>query len=467
VKKYDPSWGKWLYIILSWFLLFSGCSRDNKIETWPAPPGLATSDDFTLKVNGQPVWVEKLQSNMDLDSLPPWFTSVPYTNVAQQVNIANFNSSGPLQIVITCRDSVKSFAIHPYSRNITAQSRGKQLLFELPGPDKLYIEINDYPALCLFANPPENGTPKPGEANVLYYGPGVHQAGIITLQENSILYLHGGAIVYGALRFAGNNIRITGRGILDGNYQHRLVLMENAANVHIDGVILRNGRSWQNTLVNCKNVSYENVKVISFGNSGDGINPVGSSNVTIDNCFLRCTDDCIAIKSPGTEQVVDSIRVTNNTMIGYAFSDGLTIGFETNGPAIKNVLVNNCDILMSRGGSMVDGHSAFSIICDGPAHISDIYFENIRVEETVEKLFELNITDGAKYEVNPQGYINGVYLKNITWNAARPIILSGYDANHLVENVFFENCTIAGRPLQSVDDPVFQINNFVRNVVVQ
>jgi hypothetical protein len=42
------------------------------------------------------------------------------------------------------------------------------------------------------------------------------------------------------------------------------------------------------------------------------------------------------------------------------------------------------------------GPAAFSIICDGPAWISDVLFEDIRVEERVEKLFEINITDGTK-----------------------------------------------------------------------
>ena len=217
-------------------------------------------------------------------------------------------------------------------------------------------------------------------------------------------------------------------------------------------------------LTECKNVSYRHVKVISFGNSGDGINPVGSQNVAIENCFLRCTDDCIAIKELAENQIVDNIRVRNCTMIGFAFADGITIGFETNGSEIKNVRVENCDILISRGGSMVDGHSAFSIICDGPAWIRDIHYENIRVEKDVLKLFELHVTDGTKYQADPPGRIQGIHLKNISWAAAKPIILKGFNEQHLVGDITFENCAIAGEPLQSPEHPVFQINEFVSDV---
>ena len=54
-----------------------------EIVVYPSPPGLTTSDDFTVEINGQIVWTEKLESNMDLTSLPSWFTSEPYTKLPQ------------------------------------------------------------------------------------------------------------------------------------------------------------------------------------------------------------------------------------------------------------------------------------------------------------------------------------------------------------------------------------------------
>ncbi len=82
---------------------------------------------------------------------------------------------------------------------------------------------------------------------------------------------------------------------------------------------------------------------------------------------MRCRDDCVAIKSMNYELRVDSIFVTNNVMVGWACSDGVTIGFELNGSPVGNVFVRNCDILYARGGGGTGGHSGFSIVCDGPA----------------------------------------------------------------------------------------------------
>lgn len=430
-------------------------------------PGLTTSDERAVTVNGDDVWVEGYSSNFRPDQVPDWFLSQEYTRPPQRVNIANFSCSGAMDVEVRTHKPIESYTIRPTSRQIEGTCDGKILRFRLPGPDRLYVEIKGLTPLCLFANPPEENVPSATDESVVYFGPGVHRPGPITLKDNQTLYIAGGAVVYGAINGSPRHAKVLGRGILDGEYKQRLVQLNKASDVRFEGVILRNGRSWQNTVTECDNITYENVKVISFGNSGDGINPVGSRDVTIRNCFLRCTDDCIAIKAPGKMQTVERIHVLDSTLIGYAFGDGVTIGFETNGPYIRNVLVRNCDILIARGGNRVDGHSAFSIICDGPAWITDIRYEDIRVEAEVLKLFELNVTDGTKYQNDPPGHIRDIYLKDVRWAADRPIILKGLDGEHLVERVTFDNCSVAGKPLHREADASFQVNDHVRGLTLQ
>ncbi|MCX6892639.1 MAG: endo-polygalacturonase, partial [Verrucomicrobia bacterium] len=52
---------------------------------------------------------------------------------------------------------------------------------------------------------------------VKYFGPGWHQAGKVEVGSNETVYLAGGAAVKGAIVAQGSNIRILGRGILDGS----------------------------------------------------------------------------------------------------------------------------------------------------------------------------------------------------------------------------------------------------------
>jgi hypothetical protein len=419
------------------------------VTAYPAVPGLVTSDLYTVSAGGADIWVEKLRSDMDIASLPEWFTTESYTQVQQEVHIASFACARAAEVRISVPGTFNSASLRPSSRAIALSAEGNELRFTLKGPDKLVLEIDDLPPLFIFADAPEEDIPPASDPDVKYFGPGQHRPGLITLADDESVYIAPGAIVYGGIRAdSAANIRVYGRGILDGNFEHqRMVLVENSRNVTFEGVMIRNGRSWTNTLINCRGLRYEGVKVISFGPGGDGINPLGSQDVVITGCFLRCTDDCIAIKSPGYDHVVKNVLVEKNTMIGYAFSDGITIGFETNGPEVSGVQVRNCDVLLARGGSRVDGHSGFSIICDGPALIHDILFEDIRVDVVEHKLFELHITDGTKYGEDAPGQIRNVRLRNIAWGHEAPIVLRGFGEQNKVEGVVFENCTVGGVPL--------------------
>jgi hypothetical protein len=153
-------------------------------------------------------------------------------------------------------------------------------------------------------------------------------------------------------------------------------------------------------------------------------------------------------------------------MVGWAFSDGVTMGFELNGGPVQNILVKNCDILYARGGGRTGGHAGFSIVCDGPALVQNIRYENIRVEENVElKNLEFIVTDGKLYGDDPPGHIKGVYLKNIQWeNAAKPFVFSGFSGENLVGDITFDNCKAGGKILRSTGDADFKINEFVRNI---
>jgi len=441
--------------------------RHSTLIPYPAIAGLTTSDLYQVKVNDRDIWTERFRTSMDSSKLPDWFIE-SYTKVPQEIHQASLSCSGKLQVSIRVPHAIRKASVHPLSRTIRQFLNGNVLTFSLPGPDKIYVQIDDLPPLFLFANPLEHDTISPDAPGIHYFGPGVHRPGYITMKDSETVYIAAGAIVYGGIRATGvSNIRVVGRGILDGGFEFsQMVLVENCKNVLFEGVMIRNGDGWTNTLVNCDGLRYNHVKVLSFGPGCDGIDPLGSRRVVISDCFLRCTDDCIAIKALAPEYEVDDVQVINNTMIGFAFSDGVTIGFETNAKSVSNITVRNCDVILARGGSRVEGHSGFSIICDGPAVISHVLYENIRVEKSELKLFELNITDGTKYGVGPPGHIKDITLKDISWAHSGPIILKGWDKDHTVQNVTFQNCSVAGKPL-NIKNPAMKIGRFVDDVTVR
>ncbi len=410
--------------------------------TYPAPAGLETSPVFAVKVNDADVWTEQIGGGG-----------------MEGLQVADFSCSGPQTIKITAPSKISAYVIRPKSRGIVAKVRGRDITFTIPGPQKLYLEINGLPHLAVFANPLEVDPPKPGEAGVVYYGPGTHDVGQISLQSNQTIYIAGGAVVNANIRGSNlQNARIIGRGILHGN-----VRISGASNLEVNGIFIRhNSRGWVNTLTDCSHSAYRNVKVFSYETiwSTDGINPVSCRDFTIDDCFLRCRDDCVSIKSSDENHSTDSITVKNCVMVGWAHSDGITLGFNLDG-LVQNVLVQNCDILYARGQGHTGGHAAFSIVCDNHGEVRNIRFEDIRVEENIEiKNLELIVTEGQRYgRNNTPGHVKGVYLKNIQWeNAEKPFVIAGTPFNtNTVEDVTFDHCRVAGKLLTNPSDADFQI----------
>jgi len=438
------------------------------LVVYPAIPGLKTSDIYSVSANDREIWTEQFRTAMDISKLPGWFMA-PHTRVQQEIHQAGFSADGTLRITVRVHSAIKNVLFHPVNRHTQFLVSDTLLTFSLEAPDNIYVQIDDLPPLFVLASPIEREHVSPTSPRVHYFGPGVHRPGYITMHDSETVYIAPGAIVYGGIRAKGvKHIRVSGRGILDGGFQfQQMVLVENSRDVLFEGVMIRNGDGWTNTLVNCEALRYNHVNVLSFGPGCDGIDPLGCRNVVIDSCFLRCTDDCIAIKAPAADQNVNDVLVRDCTMIGFAFSDGVTIGFETDAASMSNITVRNCDVILARGGSRVDGHSGFSIICDGPALISNVFFQNIRVERSEIKLFELHITDGTKYGVGPPGHIKGITLEDISWAHTGPIVLQGLDENHRVQDVTFENCRVAGKPLRDLKTGVMQIGQFVDDVTVK
>ena len=162
--------------------------------------------------------------------------------------------------------------------------------------------------------------PKQGDANVVYFGPGIHKPTRIDLTAGQTLYIAGGAIVKSAVTSTGDNIRIMGRGILCGNdWEHskgptaRMVWPADGQNILIEDIIIRGAWNWTVAPSRCDQVLVRNLRICgSRCGNDDGIDPCNSSNVTIRDCFLHTDDDGIAVKGTAGA-LVRNPKATENT----------------------------------------------------------------------------------------------------------------------------------------------------------
>jgi hypothetical protein len=281
-----------------------------------------------------------------------------------------------------------------------------------------------------------------------------------------------------------------------GSYR-RFLEFTDCKGISVEGITLHNSTFWQVVPINCDKVAIDNIKIVSDQASDDGIDIVRSRNVRVTNSFIRTKDDCVVIKAHlnyPESAVVDSVLVEGCTFWNAAWGNALEIGFELNAAEVRNIVFRNCDIIHVEAGAAISVHNA------GKAHVKNIVFENIRIEDARQKLFDFAIfrsqysEDGTRdpeersrlylngawdgvlavpadlkdYHAAYRGRISNVLLKDIKIvDGLLPFsIFYGFDALRNVSNVTIQNLTVRGRKLTSVAGAKIYREN-VRNLVLR
>lgn len=455
------------------------------VQIYPVPAGEELSKDYSVKVENQdvPVYIAKVAP---ADPARRWKAMDDKANSAdffETASFAYFDMQAAVTVTVTCPDVIRSAKVLPTSFNIKPAIQGKSLSLTLTDPKPLTVEINGKwtGALHLFANPPELNAPKSGDANVIYFGPGIHEVSHLVVSNNQKVYVAGGAIVrgvigpdepfrisgYSGLRtysptfvLQGTNITFRGRGIVDGSRcttHARNLLSVQGRDINLEGVILRDSSTWTIPIRQSDRVQVKNVKLLGYRANSDGIDICSSRDVTVEGCFIRTLDDLIVVKTDQRQGEARRI-VAKNCVLWNEVAHALSIGAELR-ENVDDVLFTNCDVIHDKGREW----SLRVYHCDS-ARISNVRFENLRIEEAP-RLISLWIGKASWTRDNERGHIDGVIFKNIRAQAnPLRVELKGFDETHAVENVAFEDVVVNGSALAPTD---VKTNAFVRKLIVQ
>ena len=292
------------------------------------------------------------------------------------------------------------------------------------------------------------------DARLIYFGPGIHKpkdlpSGEIKIPSNTTVYLAPGAVVRAKLCVDhAKNVRIIGRGILANPL--RGVEITYSKNVLVEGITMVNPQHYTVFGGESSDITVRNIKSFSRHGWSDGIDLMCCRNVTIDNIFLRNSDDCIALYNHrwwywGGSRNIRISRAKLWADVAHPFNFGCHGDDRSRrGEVLRNVVVTDCNVLNE------DGDGIFSVRCGDKNRLEDIHFENIRIEE-IERgaLFSLRVLFSEKYNRAPGNSIRGVSFKDIhfTGNESHliPSDITHYDSQRRVEGVTFENVTVNGR----------------------
>jgi len=473
------------------------CMGDEPVIA-PLPEGEAVCDDYEMTVDGKPVPVCACRV-----SLYPLNQTWPgYQRPMDQTEITGFAcwemaDDASVHVDIVSKREVESVIIRPQSLGIVPKVEGNRISFDLPKRAYTVVETNDSYHGALHLLPSRKYQP-PADKNaegLHYFGPGVHDLGVLNLKDNESVYLDAGAFVYGSIHGKGiSNVRVEGPGVIDASRFERgkgggCLRFEQCKNVLIDGPVLRDPDVWTVNVFNCSDIVVRNLRIIGLWRyNADGIDVCNSHDVLVENCFLRTFDDSLVLKGLPAWHEDPNYNVTfRGCTVWCDWGRALEVGAETCAPEVWDIVYEDCDVIRTTGIAMDIQHY-------DEANVHDIRFENIRAEfdawiprEIIQKEEnEQYVPDKnsdycsklmcivmpewrAPWSSEKHGITRNIVFKDITVYSDRmpPSSFTGYTDEHDVDGVVVQNVRIYGESPRTDNESLnLSVNGYVKNLTI-
>lgn len=412
---------------------------------------MATTYRYEVSINGQPAKV----------------------HMCQDVSYVIADSADTMNVEVKVSAPFETVTIRPLQEGIEYATEGMSIAFQAEPGAKLSVELNGslHSPLFLLTSLPEEDKPQPDDPGVIYFAGGqTYEVGEIKLNSGETVYIEEGAVVYGILSAHGaERIRVAGRGILDGSkwrgfpkkpYEERsqMIRFIECGHVEIEGITIVDGANWHVVPIACKDVRISNINIITFEGTGDGIDIVGCKDVLVEKCFIRSNDDCVAMKGndyhhPAGCADIERVRVKNCVFWNAPWGNAIEIGYETRCEFIRDIVVENCDVIHCELEGWQSG-GVFTIHNGDRATVSGVLYDRIRVEDAQEKLFDMKIQHSVYSKDAERGQIRDITFRDIEVIGGQfPVsIIRGFDADHVIERITFERLTILGQPIASANE---------------
>ncbi|MFA6593233.1 MAG: glycosyl hydrolase family 28 protein [Bacteroidales bacterium] len=410
-----------------------------------------------------------------------------------------------LKIRITLKGGRKfgEVAIRPLSYGIKPTfSDGKSVEFTLPDPGKkVSVEFDGDRLGNLFILPdlPDAEVPQESDS-VLYFGPGVHEAGLINVvdKDNYTIYIDEGSVVLGRINAErSDNLRICGRGVLcsskenHGEGRSPQITTIDCDNLSLEGIMLRDTPNWTLKIVGSDGVHIDNIKEIGWIMNSDGMDFVCCSNVLVENTFQRNYDDNISIKAfNGTH----SYKETNSE----DYAAGMVASIPQDKFKVENYEIRNCVFWADKAHNMLVGPEARGLSFNNIRFHDNIVLENRQDDETYPGTMAIMVADNGTFDnisfediivedinggkvfcvqfTNSWAYagLYGQWARNITFrnishfgNRASGSRLFGLNESQCLDSVVVDNYSENGVKVSGADNCHIEMNEYVKNVIFE
>lgn len=458
-------------------------NSSGSIRVHAVPEGVAASNDFVVqaRITGSDTW----------STLPSYSAHGAEQNLTRnQFNLHPFTISsldynqGPLDVQVQYKAGVvHSALIRPVSLGIEAAVEGDVISFTLDRHADLMLEINNdkWQALHLLANEIDENAPTKDSENVWYFGPGLNNGsayakvdgGNLSVPSDTTVYLDSGAFLNARILLNDvSNSGIRGHGFLYNSPNGGAILIERSSNIFVEGVTSLNATGFSLTTGEAKKVHINRYRSFSSHGNGDGLDFFCSQDILAENCFLRNSDDTLAIYGHRWDYYGETRNITlRDSVLLPDIAHPINIGTHGNPEdpeTLSGIHISNIDIL-DHNESQMWYQGCISINAGDANHVADVLVENVRVEKiTKGQLVNLRVMQNGRWTTAPGGSIRGVTIRNLELDLANsevvnPSQILGYNSTRNVQNVTFENLRVGGQFVhEGMAMPAwFQVSDYV------
>jgi hypothetical protein len=452
-------------ILLLTFALFFWKSTKAEVITYKQPDCAIVGHAYDVEVkDGNGEWQRTGVYNADVA------VRLDARHIAQKTSFTYFDCSDNVVVRIKVNyTKVKAARIRPATFGIVPRISGNIIEFSLKRSQYVSLEVNGdiFENLQIFANAIEKERPAPGDPSVIYFGPGVHEIGRMTIPSGKTVYIAGGSVVRGELVVDHvNNVKIYGRGILTqfpvrsegrqavapaspGQSRHDQILIQNSEDVEVSGII-EIPKGYSALIGESKRIGITDFKSISSTGNADGIDIFCSKDIAINHIFMRNSDDCIAIYGHRWNYYGNTANITvENATLWADVAHPVLIG--THGDSehpdtLQNMKFKNM-VILGQHENQLDYQGCIALNAGDSNLIKDIFFENVDIADIRKgQLFNIRIMFNQKYNTSPGHAIENITFRNVSYTGpnANMSVIAGYDEMHTIKNVTFENLNING-----------------------
>lgn len=325
-----------------------------------------------------------------------------------------------------------------------------------------------------------------------YFGPGVHPMDTFDFEDGDTLYLAAGAIVVmqphradeqpvnlkdwagkqnfrtGVLAAGKKHVTLEGFGLIDFSlldwHERKPIVFNSCQDVVVRGVTIVNTPEWNLTIIGCEDVLVEDVKIFGYRENSDGIDIVSTRRAVVQDCFLHTGDDAVCVKAMmpgvcgGKDILVQRCIAWNDKVRCFGVAAESV-------EDISDLVFRDCDVLRSYADWTLELGSLMVYISDH-ALVKNVLFEDIRIEHEVYLATHVYITKDVWASTKDAGNIRNVTFRNIDVKPRIGSRVNGYDAEHCVDGVHYENIRVAGKLCTTLEEAGVQVCDYAHDVTI-